>query len=98
MHGEELGGVEVQQGSASQPRSPGAICLKLDALATYGVGFGRSIYGWNQNFIRLPMAQSHLKIPSESTGIIETSGHPESARVLRHHLLGRWPVYRVGAR
>jgi hypothetical protein len=42
--------------------------------------------------------QSHLKIPSESTGIIETSGRPESARVLRHHLLGRWPVYLVGAR
>jgi hypothetical protein len=29
---------------------------KIDALAIYGVGFGRSIYGWNQNFIELPMA------------------------------------------
>jgi hypothetical protein len=29
---------------------------KTDALATYGVGFGRSIYVWNQNFIELPMA------------------------------------------
>ena len=29
--------------------------------------------------------QSHLKIRSGSTGIIETSGHPESVRVLLHH-------------
>jgi hypothetical protein len=67
MHVEGFGGVEVQQGSASQvgdpiqstsspPRSLGAVYLKLDAQASYGVGFGRSIYGWNQNFIRLPMA------------------------------------------
>ena len=41
--------------------------------------------------------QSHLKIRSESMGIIETSGHPESVRVLLHRLLGRWPVYHVGA-
>ena len=41
--------------------------------------------------------RSRLKIRSESTGIVETSGHPESVRVLLHRLLGRWPVYRVGA-
>ena len=41
--------------------------------------------------------QSHLKIRSESTGIVETSGHPESIRVLLHRLLGRWPVYRLRA-
>jgi hypothetical protein len=66
MHGEGLGGVEVQgvqakletrsKSTSSPPRSPGAVCLKLGAQATYGVRFGRSIYGWNQNFIRLPMA------------------------------------------
>jgi hypothetical protein len=32
----------------SPPWSLGAVCLKLDAQATYRVGFGRSIYGWNQ--------------------------------------------------
>ena len=29
-------------------------------------------------------------------GIIETKGRPESVTVLRHHLLGCWPMYRVG--
>jgi hypothetical protein len=28
---------------------------KTDAQVAYGVGFGRSIYGWKQNFIKLPM-------------------------------------------
>ena len=41
--------------------------------------------------------RSHLKIRSKSTGIIEISGRPESIRVLRHRLLGRWPMYHVGA-
>ena len=40
---------------------------------------------------------SHAKILSESTGIIETNGRPESARALRRRLLGRWPVYHVAA-
>jgi hypothetical protein len=49
--------LETQSKSTSSPpHSPGAVYLKLDAQATYGVGFGRSIYGWDQNFIRLPMA------------------------------------------
>jgi hypothetical protein len=69
---------------------------KIDALATYRVGFGRSIYGWNHNFIELPMAWSHIKIPFESTGIIDTSERPESVKVLCHHLLGCWPMYCVG--
>jgi hypothetical protein len=38
------------------PRIPKPYFTKTDTLATYGVGFGRSIYGWNQNFIELPMA------------------------------------------
>jgi hypothetical protein len=49
--------LETQSKSTSSPpRSPGAVWLKLEAQATYGVGFGCSIYGWNHNFIRLPMA------------------------------------------
>jgi hypothetical protein len=39
----------------------------------------------------------HPKIRSESTGIVETSQSSDSVLVLRHHLLGRWAVYRVGA-
>jgi hypothetical protein len=64
--------------------------MELDLDVLYMVGT-RISYGFQWH-------QSHLKIPSESTGIVETNGHPESIRVLRHHLLGRWPVYRVGAR
>src|SRR5438132_6382406 len=40
--------------------------------------------------------RSHIKLPSESTGIVQTSGRPESVMVLRHHLLTRWALYRVG--
>jgi hypothetical protein len=42
--------------TSSPPRSPGAVCLKLDAQATYRIEFGLPIYGWNQNFIRLSKA------------------------------------------
>jgi hypothetical protein len=37
----------------------------------------------------------HPKIRPEST--VETSQSSDSVLVLRHRLLGRWPVYRVGA-
>ena len=37
------------------------------------------------------------QIRSESTGIVETSEHPESARLPRHNLLGHSPVYHLGA-
>jgi hypothetical protein len=85
----------MSNSTSTPPRIPEPYFTKTDALATYEVGFGRSIYGWNQNFIELPMT---LVPPSESMGIINTSGHPESDRVLCHCLLGRWPVYRVEAR
>jgi hypothetical protein len=39
----------------------------------------------------------HPKIHLESTGIVETIQRSDSVLVLRHRLLGRWPVYRVGA-
>jgi hypothetical protein len=39
----------------------------------------------------------HPKILSESTEIVETSQSSDSVLVLRHRLLGRWAVYRVGA-
>jgi hypothetical protein len=59
--------VEDQQGRPDQGgglnqfdfvqfRTPGTARRKTDAQVAYGVGFGRSIYGWKQNFIELPMA------------------------------------------
>jgi hypothetical protein len=49
--------VETQINSTSfQFRTPGTAHRKTDAQVSYGVGFGRSIYGWKQNFIELPMA------------------------------------------
>jgi hypothetical protein len=39
----------------------------------------------------------HPKIHPESIGIVETSQRSDSVLVLRHHLLGRLAVYRVGA-
>jgi hypothetical protein len=46
-------GMEGERNSKGRP----TYFMKTDALATYGVGFGHSIYGWNQNFIELPIAQ-----------------------------------------
>jgi hypothetical protein len=49
--------VEAKSNSSLSPvRSPGAVRNKTEAQVTYGVGFGRSIYGWKKNFIELPMA------------------------------------------
>jgi hypothetical protein len=42
--------------TSTPPRISEPYFTKTDALATYGVGFGCSIYGWNHNFIELPVA------------------------------------------
>ena len=42
--------------SSSLPRCPGPACTKNDAKAAYRVRFGRSLYGWKDNFNELPMA------------------------------------------
>jgi hypothetical protein len=39
----------------------------------------------------------HPKIRLESMGIIETSQRSDSVLVMRHRLLGRWAMYRIGA-
>jgi hypothetical protein len=47
--------VEAKRNLSSGPvQSPGSVRNKTDAQVAYGVGFGRSIYGWKQNFIELP--------------------------------------------
>jgi hypothetical protein len=49
--------VEAKSNLNSGPvRSPGAVRNKTDAQVAYGVGFGRSVYGWKKNLIELPMA------------------------------------------
>ena len=49
--------LEAQNNSSSSPpRNLGAARTKNDAQIAYGVRFGRSIYGWKDNFKELPMA------------------------------------------
>ena len=65
-YGGRLGGVGGSQGSAKHrggplqldfgpTRSPGTVWSKTDTQAAYGLGFGRSTYGWKGNFIEFPM-------------------------------------------
>jgi hypothetical protein len=49
--------METQTDSSSfQFWIPGTTRNKMDAQVAYGVGFGRSLYGWKDNFEELPMA------------------------------------------
>jgi hypothetical protein len=48
--------MEAQTGSTSfQFRTPGTARTKTDTHIAYGVGFGCSLYGWKDNFKKLPM-------------------------------------------
>jgi hypothetical protein len=48
--------MEAQTSSTSfQFRTPGTARTKTDAQVVYGVGFGYSLYGWKDNFKKLPM-------------------------------------------
>ena len=78
-------GVQEQPTPKSTPR-PHTESV-LDALYMDGKIISR-IFQWNL---------FEAQIRSESTGIIETIEHPESARLPRHNLLGHSPVYRLGA-
>jgi hypothetical protein len=49
--------MEAQTGSTSfQFQTPGIAHTKMDARVAYGVGFGCYLYGWKDNFKKLPMA------------------------------------------
>jgi hypothetical protein len=64
--------MEAQTGSTSfQFRTPGTARTKTDAHVTYGVGFRCSLYGWKDNFKKLPM---------------EPVSGPNSSVVDRNHL------------
>jgi hypothetical protein len=61
--------VEAKSNSSSSPVwSPRAVHNKTDAQVSYKVGFGRSIYGWKQNFIELPMAPVSCQNSSRVNG------------------------------
>jgi hypothetical protein len=48
--------MEAQTSSTSfQFRTPEIAHTKTDAHVAYGVGFGCSLYGWKDNFKKLPM-------------------------------------------
>ena len=77
-------GVQEQPAPKSTPR-PHTESV-LDALYMDGKIISRSFqWHWFE-------AQIH----SESTGIAKTSERSESVKLLQHHLLGCWPVYRAG--
>jgi hypothetical protein len=56
----------------------------MDATVAYGLGFGRTLYGWKDNSKMLPVDWSQAQIHSESTGIVRGIGRPEAVPVLRH--------------
>ena len=78
-------GVQEQPAPKSTPRPH--MESVMDALYMDGKIISRS-FQWHQ---------FDGQIRSESTGMVETSEHPESVRLPRHNLLGRSPVYRLGA-
>jgi hypothetical protein len=48
--------IEAQTGSTSfQFQTPGTARTKTDTHVAYGVGFRCSLYGWKDNFKKLPM-------------------------------------------
>jgi hypothetical protein len=79
---------EIKSDSAVTPsRVLGPVCTKMDAQDM--VGKIRRLSNQANWF--------HPKIRPQSTGIVETSQSSDSILVLRHRLLGRWVMYRVGA-
>jgi hypothetical protein len=90
----------MSNSSSTPPRISEPDFTKTHALATYVRSRIWTFNIWLEPEFHRPSNGTGptTKIPSESMGIINTSGHLESVRVLCHRLLGRWPVYRVGAR
>ena len=60
VKGEQLGrphraGAQANS-TSTPPRNPGAGRTKIDAQDAYRLRFGRSIYGWKENFLEFSMA------------------------------------------
>jgi hypothetical protein len=71
--------MEAQTGSTSfQFRNPGTARTKTDAQVAYGVGFGCSLYGWKDNFRKLPM---ELVSGPNSSGVDRNRLHKLTSRI-----------------
>ena len=90
--------MEAQTDSTSfQFRSPITARTKMDAQVAYGVGFGRSLYGWKDNFKMLPMA---LVSGPKSLGVNRNRPNKLMPRIYPGAAtpsFGLWALYRVGA-
>ena len=83
--------------SGSSPlRTLGTARTKTDAQVAYGVGFGRSLYGWKDNFKMLPVA---LVLSPKSFGVIRNHPRKLTSRICLGAAMpsfGLWALYRVG--
>jgi hypothetical protein len=71
--------MEPQTGSTSfQFRTPGTARTKMDAHVAYGVGFGCCLYGWKDNFKKLPM---ELVSGPNSSGVDRNRLHKLTSRI-----------------
>ena len=90
--------MEAQTDSTSfQFRTPGTARTKMDAQVAYGVRFGRSLYGWKDNFKTLPVA---LVSSPKSFGVIRNRPRNLTSRICpgaSAPSFGLWALYRVGA-
>jgi hypothetical protein len=81
--------MEAQTGSTSfQFRTPGTAHTKTDAHVVYGVGFGCSLYGWKDNFNKLPM---ELVSGSNSSGGDGNHLHKLTSRICSGAAPLFWP-------
>jgi hypothetical protein len=89
--------MEAQTGSTSfQFRTPGIARTKTDAHVAYGVGFECSLYGWKDNFKKLPMEP--VSDPN-SSGVDGNRLHKLTSRTVFWccaTILAQWAVYPVG--
>jgi hypothetical protein len=70
---------EAQTGLTSfQFRTSGTTRTKTDAHVAYGVGFGCSLYGWKDNFKKLPMEPA--SVPN-SSGVNGNRLHKLTSRI-----------------
>ena len=88
--------------SSSSSRSPRAVCTKVNAQVVYGARFGRSLYGWKDNFKKLPMeavsGQNSLGVngnhQNNITSRICQGAAPPSFGLLSHvSCRAKWPKW-----
>jgi hypothetical protein len=81
--------MEAQTGSTSfQFWTPGTTSTKTDAQVAYGVGFGCSLYGWKDNFKKLPMEPV---LGPNSSGVDENRLHKLTSRICSGTAPLFWP-------